>query len=136
MLGNTTFKCIDLRNNEISMKTANLMMPAIKSNKQLTKVHLEENIIKIRVLEAIQNLCIQNQAYSEKWDLRTLKKDVKTERKSTGITWSSPKEMREIKEKLQGIPPKDHAIHLIKLQMEEAKTHQEIYKQKAEKFEA
>ena len=53
MLGNTTFKCIDLRNNEISMKTANLMMPAIKSNKQLTKVHLEENIIKIRVLEAI-----------------------------------------------------------------------------------
>ena len=29
MLGNTTFKTIDLRNNELSMKTANLMKPAI-----------------------------------------------------------------------------------------------------------
>lgn len=60
MLGNTTFKTIDLRNNELSMKTANLMKPAIQFNWRLTKVHLEENVIKIRVLESLQALCAKN----------------------------------------------------------------------------
>ena len=90
MIGNTTFKTIDLRNNELSMKTANLIKPAILSNWRLVKVNLEENVIKIRALQAIKELCAKNQAYNEKWDLRTLKKDVRTERKSTAITWSTP----------------------------------------------
>ena len=41
MIRNRTLKTIDLRSNDFTTKTANLMRPAILNNFNLVKVHLE-----------------------------------------------------------------------------------------------
>ena len=136
MLRNRTLRTVDLRHNDLTMKTGNLMRPVILNNFNLVKVQLEQNIIKIRMLETLAASCARNIAAKEKWDLRTLKKDVKTEKKTSGVSFVNSPELNELKEKLRGIPKRDHAYHLVTLQIEEAKTHTKFYQKKVDKFES
>ena len=127
MIRNRTLKTIDLRSNDFTTKTANLMRPAILNNFNLVKVHLEQNVIKIRMLETLAGMCARNVAAKEKWDLRTLKKDVKTEKKTSGVSFVNSPELNAVKEKLAGIPKREHAYHMVTMQIEEAKTHTNFY---------
>ena len=126
MLRNKTLKSIDLRHNDLTMKTANLMKPVLLNNSNLRKVHLEQNIIKICMLQQLAALCAKNVEKNEAWDLRTLKKDVKTERKGGVVVFNSP-ELLEYKDKVKDLPQKDQAFQVVHLQIEEAKDHSGIY---------
>ena len=55
-----TLKVLSMRDNFIKQQAAGLIMEALKTNRTITKIHLDYNPIKQRCVEQIDTLCKRN----------------------------------------------------------------------------
>ena len=55
-------------------------------------MQLEQNVVKINVLAQLVAMCLKNIAAQEQWDLRTLQKECKTEKKGSGVNFATSPE--------------------------------------------
>lgn len=99
-------------------------------------MQLEQNVVKINVLAQLAARCLKNIAVQEQWDLRTLQKEYKTEKKGSGVNFATSPEYQELREKLQALPAKDRAYHFLRLQIEDASKDAGYYQEKADRIEA